>query len=304
MGGGTFSYESYRAFSASTAGKTTEEVYTSRTLDKTLSPYGVKIRESRDSADNPLSTPLIVALDVTGSMGRLADVIAREGLGTLFKGIFERKPITNPHVMFMGIGDVHYDSAPLQVSQFEADNRIVDQLTKLWIEKGGGGNQFESYDLAWYFAGFHTDHDSLNKRGKRGYLFTVGDEYPPAVAPTREQLRRTTGVEMEQQLTSGQLLEVAQRKYDVYHILIAEGNHARAHLTQTQTQWNELLGQHVITLHDHTKLAETIVTALEVAEGRDAATSAAAWGGATAGIVHAATKSLPRGRTSPPLLGA
>src|SRR5258708_62594 len=131
MGYGTFDPKTYAAFADTTRGKTTEQVYTSRHLDSTLDPKGVKIRESRDSADNPQSTPLIVAIDVTGSMGILADVLARKGLGTLFNEIIDHKPITDPHVMFMAVGDAIYDKAPLQVSQFEADNRIVEQLTKI-----------------------------------------------------------------------------------------------------------------------------------------------------------------------------
>jgi len=102
MGSGTFDAGAYRAFTATTKGLATDEIYASRSIHSNLNPLGVKLRESRDSQDNPNSTPLIVALDVTGSMGMLADVIAREGLGTLFTGILERKPIPDPHVMFMG----------------------------------------------------------------------------------------------------------------------------------------------------------------------------------------------------------
>ena len=168
MGSGSFDASSYRNFTASTKNKSTDEIYKSRSIDKTLNPLGVAMRESRDSADNPKSTPIIVGLDVTGSMGMISDVIAREGLGVLFNGILDRKPVTDPHIMFMGIGDANCDKSPLQVSQFEADNRIVEQLTMLWLEKGGGGNNFESYNLPWYFAAFHTVHDSMEKRGKRG----------------------------------------------------------------------------------------------------------------------------------------
>ena len=173
MGAGTFDPHAYRAYAATTKGKTIDEVYTSRSIHKDLNPKGVKLRESRDSADNPNSTPIIVAIDVTGSMGMIADTLARKGLGTLFTELLEGKAAANPHVMFMAIGDANYDQAPLQVSQFEADNRIVEQLTQIWIEHGGGGNCFESYNLPWYFASEHTEHDSLIKRGKRGYLFTV-----------------------------------------------------------------------------------------------------------------------------------
>lgn len=299
MGSGKFDAGTYRAFSASTVGKSTDQVYTSREIHKSLNPKGVKIRESRDSADNPNSTPLIVGIDVTGSMGILADNLAREGLGTLFTGVLDRKPITDPHLMFMAIGDANYDQAPLQVSQFEADARIIEQLTQIYIERGGGGNGFESYNLPWYFAAFHTQHDSMEKRGKRGYLFTVGDEEAPG-ALTREQIRGVIGDDMERNLTTLDMLDLARRLYDVYHVVIEEGQHARAFLPRVKETWRNLLGEHVIQLSDHKKLAETIVSAIEVAEGRDAEESAAGWG-AGSSVVHAAIRHLPRGK--PKLLG-
>lgn len=303
MGAGTFSPDSYRTYASTTVGKTTDEVYSSRGLHASLNPLGVKLRESRDSADNPQSTPIIVGLDVTGSMGMIADVIARTGLGTLFTGILDRKPVSDPHVMFMGIGDANYDQAPLQVSQFEADNRVVEQLTLLYLEHGGGGNNFESYNLPWYFAAFHTEHDSFMKRGKRGYLFTVGDEEAPAPL-TKHQIKRFIGDDVQADMTTQDLLEMAQRSYDVFHIVIEEGSHCRSRdgLDRVLTSWGALLGQRVIRLADHTKLAETIVSAIEVAEGVDAAASAGGWG-AGGRVVLDAVKHLPRG-TAPKLLGA
>lgn len=300
MGSGTFDSHAYASFTASTLGKSTDQVYTSRALDNYLNPRGVKVRESRDSADNPKSTPLIVALDVTGSMGMLADNIARKGLGTLFTGIFDRKPISDPHIMFMGIGDANYDTAPLQVSQFEADKRIIDQLTKLYLEHGGGGNDFESYDLPWYFAAFHTAHDSWEKRGKRGYLFTVGDEQAPRDL-SKAQIKSIIGDDLDANLSTADILALAQRTYDVYHIVIEEGNYARGRLQQALDSWTPLLGQHVIRLKDHQKLAETIVSAIEVAEGRDAADSAKGWGAGADRIVHDAIKHL--GGTPPKMIG-
>lgn len=292
MGSGTFDAKAYRSFSASTTGKTTDEIYSSRSIHKNLNPKGVKIRESRDSEDNPNSTPAIVALDVTGSMGMLADVIAREGLGTLFKEILDRKPITDPHVMFMAVGDVNYDSAPLQVSQFEADNRIVEQLTQIYIEHGGGGNNFESYNLPWYFAAHHTDHDSIIKRGKRGYLFTVGDEEAP-LDLTPDQIETVIGDKPERTVSSEEMLQEAQRKYDIFHVIIEEGDYACRAKDRVHDSWTALLGQHVISLADHKKLAETIVSTIEVVEGRDAKKVKEKFGR----VVYDAVKHLPRSRT-------
>lgn len=296
MGSGVFDPGKYRAYSSSTVGKTTEEVFTSTKMKDSLNPKGVKVRESRDSADNPRSTPVIVALDVTGSMGILADTIARQGLGTLFTGIIDRKPVSDPHVMFMAVGDVSCDTAPLQVSQFEADNRIVEQLANIYIEGSGGGNGFESYELPWYFAANHTVHDSLIKRGKRGYLFTVGDE-PIGPGLRKSQLKQFLDDGAERDFSTAECLEAAQRMYDCYHIVIKEGSHARGNLKGVLGAWQPLLGQHVVQLDDHTKLAETIVSIIEVGEGRDAASSAAGWG-SSSHVVLDAVKHLPKG--SPP----
>lgn len=305
MGYGSFDANKYRAYASTTVGKSTDQIYTSRTMAKELDPHGVKLRESRDSSDSPQATPLIVALDVTGSMGMLADVIAREGLGTLFTSILDRKPIPDPHVMFMGIGDARYDRAPLQVSQFEADNRIVEQIARMWLEGGGGGNGWESYDLAWYFAAFHTQHDSISKRGKRGYLFTVGDEEAPIGdmrAVTKAHVAAVCGDTLEANLSAADMLAMAQRSYDVFHVIVEEGSHARHHLDRVVASWREMLGERVIRLSDHRALAETIVSAIEVAEGRDPDHSAAAWGG-RAVAVQRAVGHLSAGR-GPKLLGS
>lgn len=301
MGAGSFDANSYRSFSNVASTKTVDEIYTSKGMHKDLDPKGVAIRESRDSADNPQSTPIIVGLDVTGSMGMLAEVIAKQGLGTLFQGILDRNPVTNPHLMFMGIGDANCDRAPLQVSQFEADNRIVEQLTKLWIEHGGGGNNFESYNLPWYFAARHTEHDSMQKRGKRGYLFTVGDEEAPKPL-TAEQLKRFMGDSLQADVSTEEILAEARRSYDVFHIVVEEGDYARRNAAGVFASWAPLLGQRVIRLSDHKLLAQTIVSAIEVAEGVDAGVSARGWG-ASGHVIHAAVQNLPKGAPAPKMLG-
>lgn len=302
MGSGKFDATTYRAFSDSVKNKTTDDIY-SRRMHKNLDPKGIGMRESRDSTDNPQSTPVIIALDVTGSMGMIADVIARDGLGTLFTSILDRKPITDPHLMFMGVGDANCDSAPLQVSQFEADKRIIEQLTQIYLEHGGGGNNFESYNLPWYFASEHTVHDSYQKRAKRGYLFTVGDEEVP-IALSKGQIKQFIGDEVERDIEPSEALEAAQRFYNVFHVVIKEGSHARSNLDRVMSSWTALLGQHVIPLSDHTKLAETIVSVIEVAEGISAASSASRWGGRVSSVVLDAVRQVPTGRSPRLITGA
>jgi hypothetical protein len=142
-------------------------------------------------------------------------------------------------------------------------------------------------------------HDSLIKRGKRGYLFTVGDE-PIGPGLKKDQLARFLGDGAERDFSTKECLEAAQRMYDVYHIVIKEG-YAQHGMDSVMKTWKPLLGQHIIVLDDHTKLAETIVSAIEVAEGTDAASSTAGWG-TSAHVVLEAVKHLPKG-SAPKMLG-
>lgn len=295
MGSARWDPSDWSAYATSTTGKSTDAVFASRGIDKDLNPFGVTVRESRDSDLNPKSTAVIVGLDVTGSMGMIADALARKGLGTMVEEILARKPVSDPHLMCMGIGDVLYDRAPLQVTQFEADIRIARQLEKLWLEKGGGGNSCESYNLPWYFAAMHTAIDCFEKRGKKGYLFTVGDEEPPLDLPAAA-VARFIG-DRTRDFDSRELLTLVGRMYHVFHVIVEEGSHARHDPRGVRNRWTELLGQRVIGLSDHTQLAEVIVSAIEVNEGRDPDRVVNSWSGKTALVVQRAVGSLRPART-------
>lgn len=293
MGGGSWSSKDWDSYSRSTVGKSADKIFTTKSAAKdSLSPLNVAVRESRDSVDNPNSTAIIVTLDVTGSMGMIAESIAREGLGVLFNEILDRKPVTDPHLMFMANGDAYCDNYPLQVSQFEADNRIIEQLTDIFLEGRGGGNNFESYDLPWYFAAQHTSIDCFEKRGKKGYLFTVGDEpAPPGL--TAAQIKRFIGDDVSQDITSKELFAMASKMYHIFHVVIEQGNGCRYSKDGVIKTWNDLIGaQHVLPLEDYTKLSEVIVSAIQVVEGSSAASVAATWSGSTSVVVAKAVAGM------------
>ena len=296
MGTARWNHHDWSDYAASTTDKSTEALFAARAMAPELDPFGVTARESRDSDLNPESTAIIIGLDVTGSMGMIADALARKGLGTLIEEILARRPVPDPHVMCMGIGDVLYDQAPLQVTQFEADIRIAQQLEQLWLEKGGGGNVCESYDLPWYFAALHTRIDCFEKRARKGYLFTIGDE-EPSPGLSAKAIARVIGDRVQRGFNARQLLEMASRMYHVFHVIVEEGSHARHDPHGVRSAWSGLLGQRVIGLADHTKLAEVIVSIIEINEGRERDVVAGSWSRETADVVQRAMRTLePAGR--------
>jgi hypothetical protein len=217
--------------------------------------------------------------------------MAREGLNTIATEIYDRKPVSDPHLMFMGIGDVECDSAPLQVTQFEADIRIAKQLEKIYLELGGGGNSYESYTFAWYFAAMHTSIDCFEKRGKKGYLFTIGDEEPTAILRARD-VEKFLGTKPQSDFSPEELYTMVSRQYDVFHIMVEQGSHFRAHGDRVVKKWSEILGQRAIRLSDYTKFAETVVSIIQVNEGVDRDTVVKSWDGTTSLVISEAIKNM------------
>ena len=178
MGSGTYSYtrRTSRAHNVGYDSKPREEIFRERSMNNAMSPHGVGIRESRDSEEHPESLAIILALDVTGSMGSIPHYLVKEGLPLIVDKLM-KAGISNPQILFIAIGDHTCDEAPLQIGQFESSDELLDHwLTTVWLEGRGGGNDGESYMLAWYFAGKHTSIDCFEKRGQKGLLFTIGDE--------------------------------------------------------------------------------------------------------------------------------
>lgn len=197
--------------------RSAQEIYKARKLDKALNPLNV-IRECRDSKEHPNTIPVILALDVTGSMGQAAVEVAAE-LNNIMTELYSS--IKDVEFMIMGIGDFAYDVAPLQVSQFESDIRIAEQLDKIYFEFGGGGNSYESYTAAWKFAITQTDLDCWS-RGKKGIIITMGDEnINPYI--DANSYREITGVSVQGNIETVDLYEQVIEKFDVYHINVKHG---------------------------------------------------------------------------------
>ena len=291
MGSSRWNPDDWSRYASSTSTKSRDEIFTSRSLKPAYDPKLITVRESVDSDANPQSTPIIVALDVTGSMGRIPEMLIKGNMGVFIEEIYERKPVSDPHLMFMGVGDAAYDRAPLQVTQFEADTRIADQLAEIYLEGGGGGNHFESYHLPWYFAAMRTRHDALLKRGRKGYLFTVGDEEPPKEL-LASQVEAVLGDTLERNLTAKEVLAMAEQAYHVYHVVVEQGSHYRSYGDRVMDAWRDLLGQRVIPLSDYTKLSEVLVSTIALNEGADRDHVARSWSGETGLVVAHALQGL------------
>lgn len=273
------------------AGKTQAQVFTSTGMKDEFNPAKIKVRESCDSDNNPKATPIILASDVTGSMGQTAHTLMKDGLNTLITQIYDRKPVSDPHVMVMAVGDLKTDSAPLQVTQFEADISLAEQLQEIYIEGYGGGNDGESYSSAHLFAGMKTDIDVAKKRGAKGFLFTIGDE-PNHDVITKAHAARI-GIDLEEDVTAEQALALAQRNWEVFHIALVNEGYCQHSRREVLKRWNKLMPERVIPLENVDDIAETIVSVIQVHNGADRDAVAKSWSGDTSLVVQSALASLP-----------
>lgn len=295
MGSGTFTAKDWETYAQShIRGRGVSKIYTSTYMSNEFDPKNV-VREARDSDEHPNSTPIIIGLDVTGSMGNILNEVAQQ-LGEMVTEILERQPVSDPQICFNAVGDSTCDTYPFQTTQFESDIRIAQQLTRLYFERGGGGNGFESYPLAWYFAANHTSTDISEKHGKKGFLFTMGDDsYPKTIS--REEIQYIFGEDIEKpELEVSEILSQACRKWEIFHLCLKEGSNMSgfwaADSTEIIEDWTKLLGERAIPVSDYTKIPHIIVSILEAMAGKSIDEIANSWDGSTAVVVREALSGL------------
>lgn len=247
MGSGFYSYKTAAVRRVSLYEEVeTTQIFKNRSMVKSMDPSGV-VRECRETAEHPDVLPIIIGLDVTGSMGHIPANLIKNDFPDVMKKILD-EGIPCPQLCFTAYGDHECDDAPLQVGQFEASDELMEKwLTSIFLEGGGGGNDGESTSLVHYFAAYHTSCDAITQRGQKGLLITIGDEPDLRFYPKNALKNIFGGAQVD--MTSKEILAKAQENWEVYHINVLDYS---GRLKGTKENWKNLLGDHYIEVESNT----------------------------------------------------
>jgi hypothetical protein len=207
MGGGNYRLDIARSMRSNNNEAFHTQASSPTAVHAALNPFG-KRREVNNA------TPIVIALDVTRSRGDDTKLMYAQ-LPALMGQIELKGYIENPGISFCAIGDATCDRAPLQVGQFEGDNRLDEVLQRFWIEEGGGGTGQESYELAAYFYSRTNCVRLAAGTGKKGYFFFVGDEgfYPTL---NRVLVKSVIGDELAADLPAADVFRALHQKFHVF----------------------------------------------------------------------------------------
>jgi hypothetical protein len=128
-----------------------------------------KIIDPKKIISTQSANPLIVAIDVTGSMASWPFEIF-DRLPLLFNTLAQYRPDTE--ICFAAIGDAGVDRWPLQVTSF-AGGYDLEQLLGSLCGEGGGGDAPESYGLFAHWVNTHVEIP--NAQQEAPFLIVFGD---------------------------------------------------------------------------------------------------------------------------------
>lgn len=261
MGHGNYSSEAHEALLRGRAQLPTQQVFQQKSCHPLMNPKGVRLRESRDSAEHPNSLGVVFALDVTGSMGTIPKLLATQLLPKFMKVLTDCR-VPDPQLLFMAVGDATSDNAPLQVGQFESTAELMDQwLTWSFLEGGGGGTGHETYELGLYFLAQHTEMDCWVKRKKKGYLFMTGDELPyPSLS--KHIVDGIIGDRLDDDLKTEEIVAELQKTFVPFFVIpdLERRN-------KCERRWRDLLGDHVLCMESPQDICFVTAGAICLYEG-------------------------------------
>jgi hypothetical protein len=226
---------------------------------------GVIIRESRDSQEHPNSLGIAVIFDVTGSMRKVPRAFI-ERLNGLMGLLIKKGYVPHPQLLFGAVGDATGDKVPLQIGQFESGNELDDSLTKIVLEGNGQTNLRESYELAMYFLARYASMDCLEKRGKKGYCFLIGDENPFSRV-SKKEVDSIIKDPIEEDIDLPAVIRQLEEKFNVFWITPSG---TRYWTDEKIVNYNrDLWDQRYIRLENPEDVCELIATTIGINEGYD-----------------------------------
>lgn len=231
-----------------------------------LNPYGLEVRESRDNSDHPASNSIIVGLDVSGSMGAVVRGIHKD-LPQLLGLLNDRTYIQSPQILFSAFSNGMCDKVPLQVGQFEADNRMDENLENMVLggKLAGGCDARESGELIVYLAARHTSIDCWEKRQRKGYVFLITDEMGYDNVKHKEINAIFGANRLNADIPFKDMVAEAQEKYHLYCVVPVQkqGSHA-----EVVNWWKSYFDPaHVLELEKPDDVSETIALTIGLTEG-------------------------------------
>lgn len=249
-----------------------------------LDPRKLKngIRESCFTPGYNDATPIIAAIDGTGSMERVPFDV-RDELPKLLELLTEKGISDHPNIMFMCYDDEHAcpPDAVFQMSQFEIGAKeLIGALNEVIIPHNGGGNRGEAYHLAFYAAANHTRLEAFERDGTKGFFFLIGDEEPyyEAADPTThgtspEVAKEVFGDTLEREVP---MVESVRKVAERYHIFVIRPGHTHHGKDKSITRlWQELLQnagenpEHVLEVSETNAIVSTMALSIGRLVGED-----------------------------------
>ncbi|MEZ6184444.1 MAG: hypothetical protein R3F62_05450 [Planctomycetota bacterium] len=221
-----------------------------RTYERRKAPSQVVLPKGR-TITTQSTTPLVVGVDVTGSMASWPGEIF-DRLPLLYQTLSQYRP--DLEVSFVAIGDATCDRYPLQVCDFASGVGLEDQLKALYPEGGGGGQSKESYELFAYYL----LHHYRAPNAEEPFLILYGDEgFYERVS--KAQVKHFCGGAAQGNLDSASLWGQVAEAWNLWHLRKPYSPSMEA---EVHGQWADAIGAERILLLDDEQRAVDVALGL------------------------------------------
>lgn len=206
---------------------------------------------------------IVIALDVTGSMGDSAKLLY-DKLPMLWGQLEQQGYLKDFSISFAAVGDCTCDGAPFQVCDFEEGKKLDSWIKKMYLEGGGGGQTTESYEmLAYYYANkVRFTHPKAGEQ--KPFLFIIGDEAPyPSLSA--EDIKKHFGGKAQGNISTKEVFSALSEKYNLKHIHIPYGD--ADDNREIVSQWRGHIGSNLLKVSEPKAVVDVLLGVVAISTG-------------------------------------
>lgn len=195
-------------------------------------------------------TPLVFAVDVTGSMGEWPKIIFNK-LPTLYHE--SKLWLPEIEISFAAIGDAYTDRHPVQICPFEKDRNLEAHINSIFPEGGGGGQTRESYEL---FAYYYVHHCELPKAVKPLFVYCGDEGFYETIR--KMHLKQFFGDDRAEDVDAYAVFAELGKKFEVYNLRVEYGDKQKD--AEIRAQWQKAIGaERVLRLEDPRRIVDCVI---------------------------------------------